>query len=72
MVNGTWTPAIGGFMANRFPGWRDRKGAAVTGENYVEGGKSRGMTTTEVDEVKKKRGRRGQTAIESETLGGGR
>lgn len=70
MVNGKFVMPSN-FRFGNF-GWRSNKsGQAVTGENYVEGGKSRGMSQVEVDETKKKRGRPIQTAIESETLGGG-
>lgn len=67
MVDGKFVPRFGPFAQ----GWRDRSGKVVTGENYVKGGKSRGMSQLEVDEVKRKRGRPVQTAIQlNDTLGG--
>lgn len=67
-LGGMW-----GNLAARMPGWRDRAGKAVTGENYVEGGKSRGMTQEEIDLAKKRRGTPGRTALElNDTLGGER
>lgn len=55
------------------PSWRDRSGKAVTGNDYVEGGKSRNMTAAELEDIKKKRGRPGTSVLaESDTLGGER
>jgi len=49
--------------------WRNRKGGVVSDpKQYTEGGIFRGMAAAEAEAEKKKRGRAGQTAIE--TLGG--
>ncbi len=63
MVDGKW---VGKFPKHQ---WFDRRGKPVTDtKQYTEGGIRRGMTADELEEEKKKRGRAGQTAIE--TLGG--
>lgn len=72
MQNGVWSkfPLYRGPMGKM---WRNNKGGIVTDTKaYTPGGITAAMSQDEVDAVKKRRSRGTQTAIESETLGGGR
>lgn len=73
MQNGVWVSRMPWARGPLRKTWRNNKGGIVTDTKaYTPGGITAAMSQDEVDAAKKRRSRGTQTAIESETLGGGR